>query len=621
MSISNAINMEYRLLENTEIKLSILGLNNIFEENINEESIKDLIQKSLNKGINYFYINNDSKHILEIFTKIIEDLKISRDKIFIIYNLSTNDINDNIKFSLFLKNTFKNLHLDYIDLILYPNYNISIDAICKNMNILIQEGLTKFWGTSEWSYKQIEETIKLCEQINLIPPIIGLFQYNIFNFETLNSHFSELIKNNKYGIMVYSSYSSSISNELSDNNLKESILDINFNKNNDKIEKLKLYAKNNFNCNINQLINAYIIKNENINTCLLNNSNIDDFENNIKVLEIYKKLDDKNIIEIENILSDEHKLEHDKNKKDKKDTNNYNISKFNFSKKFLIILILLAIHFNNYPYIYNIFKPQKMMIYSYIRRRYKKILDSLPYYNHTHITNNTIYWCWLQGIEKAPELYLSTLNSVMKNLKDFNLVIITEENMLNYISFPDYILDKYKRKIISPTHFSDLIRLELLISYGGTWIDASVLITGYTEMFYNNDLFFFQERNPGCVGSNWFITAEKGSPILRSTQYLLYEYWKYRDDLYDYYIFHLMLALSSERYKKDLKKIPYLSNRPPHRLRNTMFGIYSKEYYDKLLNDSSVHKLTVKWVPDGPVGFDTYYNHIIEEYYPKEIIS
>ena len=52
-----------------------------------------------------------------------------------------------------------------------------------------------------------------------------------------------------------------------------------------------------------------------------------------------------------------------------------------------------------------------------------------------------------------------------------------------------------------------------------------------------------------------------------------------------------------------------------------MFGIYSKEYYDKLLNDSSVHKLTVKWVPDGPVGFDTYYNHIIEEYYPKEIIS
>ena len=293
----------------------------------------------------------------------------------------------------------------------------------------------------------------------------------------------------------------------------------------------------------------------------------------------------------------------------------------NISKKFLILLVLLVIHFLNYPYIYNIFKPQKMMIYSYIRRRYKSVLDSLPYYNHTHITNNTIYWCWLQGVENAPELYLSTLNSIRRNLKDFNLVIITEENMLNYTSFPDYILDKYKRNIIDPTHFSDLIRLELLIKYGGTWIDASVLITDYTEKFYNNDLFFFQERNPGCVGSNWFITSEKGSPILRTTQYLLYEYWKYRDDLYDYYIFHIMLALAAERYKKDLKAIPYISNRIPHRLRNTMFGIYNKEVYDKLLRDVSIHKLTVKWVPEGPVDYRTYYNHIIEEYYPKEIIS
>ena len=92
---------------------------------------------------------------------------------------------------------------------------------------------------------------------------------------------------------------------------------------------------------------------------------------------------------------------------------------------------------------------------------YLKYNDSLPYYNHTHITNNTIYWCWLQGIENAPELYLSTLNSVMKNLRDFNLVIITEENMLNYISFPDYILDKYKRKIINHLYLLKIIQLIL----------------------------------------------------------------------------------------------------------------------------------------------------------------
>lgn len=86
-------------------------------------------------------------------------------------------------------------------------------------------------------------------------------------------------------------------------------------------------------------------------------------------------------------------------------------------------------------------------------------------------------------------------------------------------------------------------------------------------------------------------------------------------------MFHLMLALASEKYKKDLNKIPYFSNRIPHRLRDTMLGKYSKNIYDKLLKDSTVHKLTVKILPEGPVDYNTYYYHIIEEYYPKEIVS
>ena len=47
---------------------------------------------------------------------------------------------------------------------------------------------------------------------------------------------------------------------------------------------------------------------------------------------------------------------------------------------------------------------------------------------------------------------------------------------------------------MSPTHFSDLLRLELLIKYGGTWVDASVLITKYTKDYFNKDLFFFKKE-------------------------------------------------------------------------------------------------------------------------------
>ena len=82
---------------------------------------------------------------------------------------------------------------------------------------------------------------------------------------------------------------------------------------------------------------------------------------------------------------------------------------------------------------------------------------------------------------------------------------------------------------------SDLLRLELLIRYGGTWIDASVLITEYDDSFFYKDLFFFKSREEyWFYGSSWFITAEKRSPILKTTLDLLYEFWKHNYSLYNF---------------------------------------------------------------------------------------
>ena len=112
--------------------------------------------------------------------------------------------------------------------------------------------------------------------------------------------------------------------------------------------------------------------------------------------------------------------------------------------------------------------------------------------------------------------------------------------MNKYVHFPSFILNKLKKKCFSITHFSDLLRLELLIKYGGTWLDSTVLVTKCNDIIFNNDLFFFQAtKQINHVGSSWFITAEKGSPILRTTRDLLYEFWSKNDRLIHYYLFHL----------------------------------------------------------------------------------
>jgi len=123
---------------------------------------------------------------------------------------------------------------------------------------------------------------------------------------------------------------------------------------------------------------------------------------------------------------------------------------------------------------------------------YKNFINDIPYYNHSHKYSNNIYWCWLQGKDNAPELYKATFNSVKNNCNKHNILIINQTNMYKYVKFPNFILEKYNKKIIDNTHFSDLLRLELLIKYGGTWIDASVLITKYDEAFFKKDLFFFK---------------------------------------------------------------------------------------------------------------------------------
>ena len=203
------------------------------------------------------------------------------------------------------------------------------------------------------------------------------------------------------------------------------------------------------------------------------------------------------------------------------------------------------------------------------------------------------------------------------NCKDFNIIIINETNMYNYIKFPTYIIEKYKKKYITPTHFSDLLRLELLIKYGGTWIDASVLITKYIKEYFTKDLFFFQERgNDGYVGSSWFITSEKGSPILRTTRDLLYEYWRNNNSLYNYFIFHFFFKMACEIYIQDLNNIQYISNVQPHILQSKLREKFSQEQFNKIINNVTVHKLTF---PISNIHKNSFFHYIIKKYFTNKI--
>ena len=237
----------------------------------------------------------------------------------------------------------------------------------------------------------------------------------------------------------------------------------------------------------------------------------------------------------------------------------------------------------------------------------------MPNYNHSYFHAKKIFWCWFKGEENAPELYRACFNSLKKNINDYEIILITEDNLSQYVQFPPYILKKFKANIISPTHFSDLLRLELLIKYSGTWIDASVLLTKFDDIFFKSNFFFFQSfNNKNVAGSSWFLTSEKEHPILKTTRDLLYEYWRKNDNQYNYFIFHFFFKLSCNKYYEDLKKVPEFSNEPVHILQTKLLTKFSEIEYKTILNNASIHKLTNRIPSKEEKGL--FYHHILNDY-------
>lgn len=260
--------------------------------------------------------------------------------------------------------------------------------------------------------------------------------------------------------------------------------------------------------------------------------------------------------------------------------------------------------------------------YKYVSLKYKKILKKMPKYEDTNEFSNKIWWCWFQGPENAPDIQKACLKSLHDTFDntDREIVIITEENMFDYVEFPDFILEKYKKGIISKTHLSDLLRLELLIRHGGAWIDSTIYCTNYNKDLFDIPLFMYKgikRPNDTILASNFFITSEKNNPILRTTRDLLYLYWKKHNYLMDYFIFHLIMSLVvNEKYSQEFDNIPSYSNTPPHMMSYELLKTYTPERFEQLKKMSSFHKLTHKIDPSGAKTF-TNYDYIVSQVKPS----
>ena len=243
--------------------------------------------------------------------------------------------------------------------------------------------------------------------------------------------------------------------------------------------------------------------------------------------------------------------------------------------------------------------------YTWLKRKYEKELEN---YHKTIGKNDLekkeakkIVWiCWFQGMENAPQIVKDCYDSVCYWLNDWEIIVITEQNMNEYVRFPDYIIDKWKKGIITNTHLSDLLRIELLIQYGGLWLDSTTYMTNKIPNYILNSDFFvyrngWMDMEMINMGS-WLIYCQyTNNNLLKETQFLLYKYWEKNDFMKNYFIMHMFFRMVTDINKDEWNKVPMVNHIDSHLLMNELTNEYDEQKVDTILKLTSIHKLTYKF--------------------------
>lgn len=241
------------------------------------------------------------------------------------------------------------------------------------------------------------------------------------------------------------------------------------------------------------------------------------------------------------------------------------------------------------------------------------------------IKDNTIWICWLQGEENMPEVIKLCYNSVKRMAGDRSVVLISFSNLNEYVTIPASIYNKLKQKKISLTHFADYLRILLLKTYGGLWIDASIYITKPIDFVPTKDeLYTIKSRKindvyvSDCRWTVSLIGCTKGNLLFYALEFLMRKYIEDHRSFIDFFLFDYLIAILYEHnsaIQSMINRIHY-NNEKFYLLQDYSNTAYDDHKYRQLINDQIYHKLSWKstyhkFTEDGQ---PTFYSHISDKY-------
>lgn len=179
----------------------------------------------------------------------------------------------------------------------------------------------------------------------------------------------------------------------------------------------------------------------------------------------------------------------------------------------------------------------------------------------------------------------------------------------------------YKREM-TITHFSDLLRMNLLKRHGGIWLDSTILLTKDIDSIINTSLPYYSHHhipnNCNVVKGKWtgfFLACGKGNILPSFILDAFYNYWKNNNRIVTYLFIDYLFALAYKHIPAVSKMVNNIPVKPMSNLSKCLNQEYDKKAMETFYTKYHFHKLTYKkaFAMQTRNGKKTIYAHLLTD--------
>lgn len=284
----------------------------------------------------------------------------------------------------------------------------------------------------------------------------------------------------------------------------------------------------------------------------------------------------------------------------------------NFS--FTIAKLLRRLPAKNLSDNFNMYRHRK--IQNQLKPIFEKAFQSFTKYEKYNV-NNTIWIFWWQGEDSMPDIVKKCYNSVQRFCGNKKIVLITKDNIRDYTDISENIYLKLNSGVITFTHFSDILRANLLKNNGGLWMDATIYVTNSLDNIELKELLYRVSQSKDTFNisfgrwTGFFMGGPSGMDIMSFMDRLYQCYWEEYDELIDYFLIDYALDYAWNKNLSEFKSLEYkYKNIDPHLFDMQKFlnSKYDEIFWNDLTRNTNLFKLSYKKKINEKD--DNVYNHL-----------